>query len=261
MSAVKKTKRYITEGDIYQVCLSQRFETDFRYDPWLLYRKLNKINPAPFSAYLDFKEIKVISSSPELFLKAEDGIIETRPMKGTMPRGLNKSKDKFFRKKLIESIKDDAELSMIVDLERNDLGKICQPGSVKVVKHRKVERYATVFQTVSIVRGLLMNKELNVEKIIRTTFPGGSISGCPKIRAMEIIDEIEPTQRSVYTGAIGYLSFHNTAYLNMAIRIIIVKNKKVYFQVGGGIVADSNEEDEYNETLAKAKALIESLTG
>ena len=260
MAAVKKIKRYIKEGDIFQACLSQRFETVFKSDPWLLYKKLNLINPAPYSAYLDLKEFKILSSSPELFLKVGKGIIETKPMKGTINRGLNKIEDRVLKKKLKESSKDTAELLMIVDLERNDLGKICELGSVKVTRHRKIEKYASVFQTTSTVKGRLINPELDIEKIIRATFPGGSISGCPKIRAMEIIDEIEPTARGIYTGSIGYISFHKTMCLNMAIRIMIVKDNKVYFQVGGGIVADSKPESEYEETLTKAKALIESLS-
>jgi para-aminobenzoate synthetase component 1 len=259
LAAVNKVKRYIVEGDIFQACLSQRFKTGFTGDAWQVYCKLNRINPAPFSAYVDFAGVKIISSSPELFLHAKSGSIWTKPMKGTMPRGKDAASDRRLRERLLDSIKDDAELSMIVDLERNDLGKICKPGSVKVIKHREIEKYASVYQTTSLVFGKLNNRKISVEEIIRATFPGGSISGCPKIRAMEIIDEIEPTARSVYTGALGYVSFHDTLCLNIAIRTMIAANKKLYFQVGGGIVADSDASAEYAETLAKGKSMMDTL--
>ena len=256
--AVKKVKDYIRAGDIYQVCLSQRFQTKWHYHPYSLYLKLNRINPAPFSAYLNLHGMKIISSSPERFLKFEDGRIETRPMKGTRKRGNTAGKDKVFKEQLMKSRKDEAELSMIVDLERNDLGKISLPGSVKVTEHRRLETYPTVFQTISIVESRVDNN-IKISDIIRSAFPGGSISGCPKIRAMEIIDELELTRRTIYTGSIGYISFHNTMDLNIAIRTMIMKGKDVYFQAGGGIVADSDPESEYEETLVKARALIEAL--
>ena len=172
--------------------------------------------------------------------------------------GENNTEDIELKNDLLNSQKDSSELSMIVDLERNDLGKIAIPGSVKVSKHRRIETYPTVFQSISIVESEI-KKGINPAKILKAVFPGGSITGCPKIRAMEIIDEIEPTARGVYTGSIGYISFHNTMDLNIAIRTMIYKDKKVYFQAGGGIVADSNPEMEYQETLHKAKALMDSL--
>ncbi len=261
VAAVKKVKSYIKKGDIFQACISQRFDASFAGDPWQLYLMFDSINPAPYSAYLDLDGMKVISSSPELFLKAAGGRIETRPMKGTIRRGRNRREDAVLKKRLAESGKDAAELSMIVDLERNDLGKICVPGSVEVKNHRRLEKYATVFQTTSLVRGKLKNPGMNVEEIIRAAFPGGSISGCPKIRAMEIIDEIEPVARGVYTGSVGYISFHKTMGLNIAIRSGICKNGKIYYHAGGGIVADSDPEKEYRETLVKAGMLIAGIAG
>lgn len=258
LKAIKKIIAYIRAGDIYQACLSQRFETPWPFHPYSLYLKLNKINPAPFSAYMNFKKSKIISSSPELFLRLRDNIIETRPMKGTRPRGKTFKKDSILKKELEKSEKDKAELMMIMDLERNDLGKISIPGSIKVTKMRRIETYPTVFQAISVIKGKT-RENISPVSILKAAFPGGSISGCPKIRAMEIIEELEPTKRNVYTGAIGYISFHNTMDLNIAIRTMIVKNKTAYFQAGGGITSDSIPEAEYKETLHKAKALIDSL--
>ncbi len=258
MRSVEKIIDYIYAGDIYQACLSQRFETEWLHSPYELYRRLNEINPAPFSAYLNFEKSGIISSSPELFLKVKDNIVETRPMKGTRPRGSHPKEDKKLRDELKKSRKDDAELAMITDLERNDLGKISKPGSVRVAEHRRIETYPTVFQTISVVKSEL-EPNTGMTDIIKAAFPSGSISGCPKIRAMEIIDELEPTRRGVYTGSIGYISFHDTMQLNVAIRTMITQNQKVYFQTGGGIVADSDPESEYQETLDKARAMMESL--
>ena len=258
LSAIGKTLEYIKAGDIYQLCLTQRFRTRWETDPYDLYLKLNGINPAPFSAYLNAGEFKIISSSPELFLRRRGDTIETRPMKGTRPRGAAPLDDARIRLELEKSQKDISELLMITDLERNDLGRIAVPGSVEVAEHRRIEAYPTVFQTIAVVRGKLESATDNID-IIKATFPGGSITGCPKIRAMEIIDELEPTARGVYTGAIGYLSFHDTMDLNIAIRTMVAKGKDVYFQAGGGIVSDSEAEAEYEETLVKARALIESL--
>ncbi|RKY41920.1 MAG: aminodeoxychorismate synthase component I [Candidatus Makaraimicrobium thalassicum] len=256
--SVRKVIDYIRGGDIYQTCLSQRFKTEWPFHPYDLYLRLNKINPSPFSAYLNFERSRVISSSPELFLRLADNTVETRPMKGTRPRGKDAGDDIVLKERLEKSRKDEAELAMIVDLERNDLGKIGVPGSIEVAEHRRIETYPTVFQTISIVKSRVSGGISPVD-IIKAAFPGGSISGCPKIRAMEIIDELEPTRRNVYTGSVGYISFHNTMDLNIAIRTMIMKGKDVYFQVGSGIVADSDPEAEYRETLDKARALMESL--
>ncbi len=256
--SVQKVIDYIRAGDIYQACLAQRFHTMWAGTPYDLYLRLNKINPAPFSAYLNFEDCKVISSSPELFLRMAHGAVETRPMKGTRPRGATRAKDRILKNQLIKSRKDDAELSMIVDLERNDIGKIAVAGSVEVAEHRRVETYPTVFQTISVVKGVI-KKGTGPIDVIQAAFPGGSISGCPKIRAMEIIDEIEPTKRGIYTGSIGYISFHDTMDLNIAIRTMVMKQKDIYFHVGGGITAYSDPESEHKETLDKARALLESV--
>ncbi len=258
-NAIKSVIEHIRAGDIYQACLSQRFKTTWPHDPYDLYLKLNKLNPSPFSAYLNFIDSKIISSSPELFLRKRQNTIETRPMKGTRRRGGNPQEDKALKLELDTSTKDTAELSMITDLERNDLGRVCVPGSIRVVESRRIETYPTVFQAISVIQGE-QNKTSSLVEVIKAAFPGGSITGCPKIRAMEILDELEPTQRGIYTGSIGYISFHDTMDLNIAIRTMVVKGTEVYFAAGGGIVADSDPELEYEETLVKARALIDSLS-
>lgn len=258
IKTIEKAQEYIKAGDIYQVCLSQRFKANWPFPAYTLYQKLNKINPSPFSAYLNFDKAKIISSSPELFLRVQNGIIETRPMKGTRPRGETDKKDTALKNALKKSAKDTAELVMIVDLERNDLGRISVPGSIKVIESRRIETYPTVFQTISVVSSKVKDNTSLID-IIKATFPGGSISGCPKIRAMEIIEELEPVKRGIYTGSIGYISFHNTMDLNIAIRTMVVKGKNVYFQTGGGITIGSDPQTEYEETLHKAKALIDSI--
>ncbi|MFH1664609.1 MAG: aminodeoxychorismate synthase component I [Candidatus Omnitrophota bacterium] len=260
VKAVEKVLDYIRSGDIYQACLSQRFKTTWDRSPYELYLELNKINPAPFSAYLNYDGFQIISSSPELFLRSDGRVVETRPMKGTRPRGRNAEEDLALKDSLEKSEKDGAELSMIVDLQRNDLGRIARPGTVKVAEHKRIEPYPTVFQTISVVKAEI-DDGISPVDIIKATFPGGSITGCPKIRAMEIIAELEPVKRSVYTGSIGYISFHNTMNLSIAIRTMIMKGKDVYFHAGGGIVADSDPLSEYEETLAKAQAMITSLQG
>jgi len=259
LKAVTKAKEFISAGDIYQVNLSQRFHAKLSVDPYLLYKRLRNINPAPFACYLNFDDITIVSSSPERFLKVEGDRVQTRPIKGTRPRGKDKWEDKKLKEELISSIKDRAELNMIVDLERNDLGRVCDYGSVKVTEHAVVETFATVFHLVSTIEGRLLPR-YNYIDLLKASFPGGSITGAPKIRAMEIIDELEPTARSVYTGSIGYLGFNDHMDLNIAIRTFLIKDNNIYFQVGGGIVADSTPEGEYDETLDKAKALIQSLT-
>jgi para-aminobenzoate synthetase component 1 len=258
--AVEKVKEYIAAGDIYQANLSQRFSAEFDGNPWLLYKKLRRSNPAPFAAYLNFPEVKVVCDSPERFLRIEGRNVETRPMKGTRPRGKTPKEDEKLRKELAGSVKDKAENLMIVDLERNDLGKVCEYGSVKVSELEVVETYPTVFQMVSAVRGRL-RKGRDAVSCLKACFPGGSITGAPKVRAMEIIDEIEPTRRNIYTGAIGNLGFDGSMDVNIAIRTIIVKDEKAYVQVGGGIVADSKPDEEYEETMVKARALLSALKG
>jgi len=257
-NAIVKAKDYIKKGDIFQVNLSQRFSCSYNASPFELFEKLAFINPAPFSAFLNFPEVSVVSSSPERFLYLNRNKIHTRPIKGTRPRGTNKEKDKLLSKELLNSAKDRAELIMIVDLERNDLGKFCYYGSVKIRELITLETHPTVFHTVSTIEGKIIDTMTPVD-CVKYSFPGGSITGTPKVRSMEIIEELEPTRRNIYTGAIGYISFNRRMDLNIAIRTIIIKDKTAHFQVGGGIVADSVPELEYEETLHKGKALAQSL--
>jgi para-aminobenzoate synthetase component 1 len=257
--AVTKAKEYIAAGDIFQVNLSQRFQTKYSNDTYSLYGNLRNVSPAPFMSYLNFKDLTVISSSPERFLKVSGRIVETRPMKGTRPRGRNKTEDLRLKNELLNSKKDKAELVMIVDLLRNDLGKVCLYDSVKVKNLRTIEGHPTVFQTTSTVGGKLVNSKSCID-LLKACFPGGSITGCPKVRSMEIIDELEPTARGVYTGALGFLTFNGNMDLSIVIRTIVITGKNnTFFQVGGGIVADSEPELEYEETLNKARAMMISL--
>lgn len=258
IEALEKLKGYIKAGDIYQANLTQRFECTLDIRPYELYGKLRTINPAPFASFIDFGEGHIVSSSPERFIKISDRIVETRPIKGTRPRGKDSDEDTRNRKELLSSEKDKAELLMIVDLERNDLGRISKTGTVEVTELFHLEEYPTVYHLVSTVIGK-MKDECDIIDVITSTFPGGSITGAPKIRAMEIIDELEPTQRNVYTGSIGYIGFNGEVDLNIVIRTILCKDEKAYFQVGGGIVWDSDPEMEYEETLHKAKALMMAL--
>ncbi len=255
MAAVDRIKEYIVSGHAYQVNLSQRFEMDFRGDPYRLFSTLFEMNPAPFFAYVNAGDHQIVSTSPERFIQLAGRRIETRPIKGTRPRGESRAADEANRNALVTSAKDDAELSMIVDLLRNDIGKVARAGSVRVVEHKRVEAYRNVFHLVSIVEGELA-PPFDAVDLIRATFPGGSITGCPKIRSMEIIDELEPCRRHVYTGAIGYIGFHGTMDLSIAIRTATVVNGRMLFSVGGGIVFDSNPGDEYEETLHKGQTLM-----
>ncbi|MCF6158608.1 MAG: aminodeoxychorismate synthase component I [wastewater metagenome] len=258
LNAVKHIKDYISAGDVYQVNLSHRIETEIGISSYELYKRLRCVNPAPFSCYVAFDDTAIVSSSPERFLYVNNGRVQTRPIKGTRPRGRNQETDDRMKQDLLSSLKDDAELTMIIDLERNDLGRVCKYGSVKVVERKVLETYPTVYHLVSTIEGDLQEQYDTID-LLKATFPGGSITGAPKIRAMQIIDELEPTKRGVYTGAIGYIGFNGNVDLNIAIRTFITKGKTVYFQVGSGIVADSKEEEEYEETMYKAKALIDSL--
>ena len=258
IKTVQKAKEYIAAGDIYQVNLSQRFSTEIDMSPYDLYLRLRETSPAPFSAYLDFGKAAVLSSSPERFLKIDGKEVETRPIKGTRPRGRTPEEDERLKKELEQSDKDRAEHIMIVDLERNDLGRVSRYGSVKVKEGMSVETFAQVHHLVSTVSGELKDGMEPVE-VIKATFPGGSITGAPKVRAMEIIEELEPIKRGVYTGSIGYIGFDGRMDLNIAIRTVVVKDGKAYFSVGGGIVADSDPEAEYQETLDKARGIMEAL--
>lgn len=257
-AAVARAREYIAAGDIFEVNLSQRFAVPLKGTAWELYCRLRKLNPAPFAAYLRFPEVEVVSASPERFLKVRDGVVETRPIKGTRPRGRTPEEDERLRRELWESEKDRAELTMIIDLERNDLGRVCAVGSVKVPELYVLEEYATVFHLVSTITGQLAAGK-DVVDLLTAAFPGGSITGAPKIRAMEIIEELEPVRRGIYCGSIGWLGFQGDADLNIAIRTFIVRDGRAYFQTGGAVTGDSDPEKEYLETLAKAHGLYAAL--
>ena len=258
LRVVAAAREYICAGDIFQVNLSQRFTADLNIPPYELYRRLRRINPAPFASYLNFEDVSIVGASPERFLKVRGDWVETRPIKGTRPRGKTEAEDRAMAQELLSSVKDRAENIMIVDLERNDIGRVCRYGTVKATELAILETFPTVFHLTSTVVGRLSPDKGRVD-LLKATFPGGSITGAPKVRAMEIIDELEPTRRSVYTGSIGYLSFAGGMDLDIVIRTILVKDGKAYFQVGGGIVYDSEPEAEYQETLDKGKALIQAL--
>lgn len=260
---VYKALDYIRRGDIYQVNLSQRFSLDTKalngaINLFQIYQLLRDLSPAHFGGYFDCRDFQIISSSPERFLSLRGRNVETRPMKGTRPRGNKPAEDNILRKELAQSPKDRAELLMITDLERNDLGRVCDYGSVRVSRMRTLEKYQTVFQATSTIEGKL-RKDKNQFDLLRACFPGGSITGCPKIRAMEIIEELEPYQRGIYTGSMGYISFSGAMDFNILIRTLLVERQSVSFHVGGGIVADSSPPKEYEETLVKAKAMQECL--
>jgi para-aminobenzoate synthetase component 1 len=260
--ALERIGRHIYNGDVYQINFSQRFERDFGGRAVDLYHWQNRHNESPYAAYIDAGDFAIVSASPEMFITVRDRVISTKPIKGTRRRlvfGDNVERtNKFAFADLVESEKDQAELNMIVDLERNDLARICVPGTRHVSMPRTIETYPTVFHAVATVEGRLRD-DCGFSDILRAMFPGGSITGAPKIRAMEIIDQLEPTQRGVYTGSIGYIGVDGGICLNIAIRTIIVKDGKAYAQTGGGIVADSVAADEWEETITKARALLAGI--
>ena len=258
LRAVARTRDYILAGDIFQANISQRLERSFERHPFSLYRALARLNPAPFASYFQAGPATVVSASPERFLRLVDGQVETRPIKGTCARGRTSEEDARLARALLDSVKDRAENVMIVDVLRNDLSKVCDDHTVLTPELCAMETYETVRHLVSTVVGRL-RPGLEAVDLMQATFPGGSITGAPKIRAMEIIAELEPTRRGVYTGAIGYIGFDGTMDTSIAIRTFVVSAGKATFQVGGGIVADSDPELEYLETLAKAGGLLSAL--
>ena len=261
-SAVARCKEYIAAGDVFQVCLSQRFTCTEAPDPLSIYSALRRRSPAWYGAYMGFEnsgqKISILSSSPELFLRIRGDRVITRPIKGTRPRVGVDREDKPSVGDLLASPKDNAELAMIVDLLRNDLGRVCRFGTVRVTEPRRLETHPTVFHLVGTVEGRLRDN-VGPAELIRATFPGGSITGAPKIRAMEIIDELEPVTRGIYTGCIGFVGVNGCAEWNIAIRTMICESACAHIHVGGGIVADSDPELEYIETLAKARAMLEAV--
>ncbi len=258
LRAVHTIREYIRRGDVYQVNLSQRFSAPFSGDAWKLWTALFERNPAPFYAYVNAGTHQILSTSMERFLARRGKFIETRPIKGTRPRGATPEEDRGHLADLVSHPKDDAELSMIVDLLRNDLGRVCRSRTIRVVHHKRVESYQNVHHLISIITGAL-REDVSHGAVLKATFPGGSITGCPKIRAMEIIDELEKHVRHVYTGSIGYFGWHDNMDLNIAIRTAVLKDGCIHFSVGGGVVYDSDEESEYQETLHKGRTFFKTL--
>ena len=257
-AAVDRMIRYIIEGDIYIANMTQRLDVMSDREPLAVFEHLRTHNPSPFGGYLDCGDHQIICASPERFLRLRDGVVETRPIKGTRKRGETPEEDEALRRELEQSEKDKSELLMIVDLERNDLNRVCRPGSVEVTELFTVETYATVFHLVSNIRGELAQGR-DVTDLLRAAFPGGSITGAPKYRAMEIIDELEHGKRGLYTGSIGYLTLDGNCDLNIVIRTALHRDGRYHLGVGGGITSESDLEFEYEETLQKAKAVLEAL--
>jgi para-aminobenzoate synthetase component 1 len=254
LECVRRALEYIAAGDVFQINLSQRFTAHGTIEPLDLFLRLAAASPAPFSAFMSWRDLAVVSASPELFYQTKGRSVVTRPIKGTRPRSDDAAVDQSLAAELTRSAKDRAELTMIVDLERNDLGRVCRYGTVRVIDPLAVESFAQVHHLVATVEGRLRG-EIGPVDVIRAVFPGGSVTGAPKIRAMEIIDELEPTRRSLYTGAIGYLGRGGAGGFNIAIRTMTVEGNRVSYQVGGGIVADSHPQGEYEETLHKGRGL------
>jgi anthranilate/para-aminobenzoate synthase component I len=259
MAMVRVAKEYIAAGDIFQANLSQRISAYIgKLKPWNLYRILREINPSPFAGFADFGDYQIASSSPERLVKVRDRVIETRPIAGTRPRGRDFREDERMRKELLLNEKERAEHIMLIDLERNDLGKVSDYGSVRVDELMITEDYSHVIHIVSNIKGMLAQNRTCLD-VIRAVFPGGTITGVPKVRCMEIIDELEPVRRGPYTGSMGYMGFSGDMDMNIIIRTFVIKNDYAYVQAGAGIVADSDPEREYYETLKKAEALIRAL--
>ncbi len=256
---VKKAKEYIRSGDIIQVVLSQRLERRIsQRDHFNIYRTLRSLNPSPYMFYLEFDKFKLIGSSPEIMVRSEDGNVELRPIAGTRPRGQDNTEDEHLAQDLIKDPKERAEHIMLVDLGRNDIGRVCKYDTVKVNELMVIEKYSHVMHIVSDVIGSL-KEENDAFDLIRATFPAGTVTGAPKVRAMEIIDELEKSRRGPYAGSVGYFSFSGNLDTCITIRTIVIKGNTAYVQAGAGIVADSKPEKEYEETLNKAAALIKAL--
>jgi len=258
LDKISRIKEYIRDGEVYEVNLSQRFSMDYGQDAEQLYTYLTRHNPAAYSGLIQTQGFSIVSVSPELFLSRRAERIETRPIKGTIARGKTEDEDRENFEQLVRSGKDIAELNMIIDLERNDFHRFCRIGSVEVIEARKIEKHPTLYHAVATIAGKL-DKQVGLSEILRATFPGGSVTGAPKIRACEIIDELEPTARNVYTGSLGWIGLNGDFDLNIAIRTIILSQGKAWFQTGGAVVDDSQPESEYEETLTKANALGQAI--
>jgi len=263
LRAFEKIKRHIYDGDVYQINFSKRFDCVYQARPIDLFHWQNRYKPSPYAAYIDAGDFQIVSASPEMFITLKDRTIRTKPIKGTRKRIEETSVDarrtnRDNLQQLLDSVKENAELNMIIDLERNDVARICKPGTRKVIQPRTIETCPTVFHAVATVSGRLRD-DVDFCDILKAMFPGGSITGAPKIRSMQIISEVEPTARGIYTGSIGYRGLDGNVRLNIAIRTIIIKNKSAYVQAGGGIVADSDPQAEYDETITKARALLAGI--
>lgn len=256
---VNKAREYIHAGDIFQVVLSQRFRSQFDGDKFMLYRALRMVNPSPYLFYLDFEDFALVGSSPEVLVQVQDNHVRLLPIAGTRPRGRDDKEDREYEEDLKADPKELAEHIMLVDLGRNDLSRVCDPESVKMIRDRVIERYSHVMHIVSDVTGWLSKGKTAVDAL-ENCFPAGTVSGAPKVRAMEIIDEMEPTKRGPYAGAVGYFDFSGNMDTCIAIRTMVVKNNDIYIQAGAGIVADSDPDREYDETVNKARALVEALS-
>ncbi len=256
--AVNRIKEYILEGDAIQVVFSQRLKFEISRDPFDIYRALRTVNPSPYMYYLKFGELQVVGSSPEVLVRLEDDKVEVRPIAGTRKRGKNEEEDLTLEKDLLADEKELAEHIMLVDLGRNDIGRVAEINSVEVNERFTIERYSHVMHIVSNVRGIL-KKGLDCFDVLAAAFPAGTLSGAPKIRAMEIIDELEPTRRGLYGGAVGYISFNGNMDTAIAIRTLLIKGSTAYLGVGGGIVADSVPKSEFEETMNKGRALLKAI--
>jgi anthranilate synthase component 1 len=254
-AAVRKAKQYIVDGDVMQVVLSQRMSKPFGAHPLALYRSLRSLNPSPYMFYFDFEDFHVVGASPEILVRLEDGTVTVRPIAGTRKRGATPEEDAALADELLADQKERAEHLQLLDLGRNDCGRVAKTGSVKVTDQFMIERYSHVMHIVSNVEGRLKDDEGPVS-VLKATFPAGTVSGAPKVRAMEIIDELEPTKRGIYAGAVGYLGFNGDMDLAIAIRTAVVKDGRIYVQAGAGIVADSDPDSEWQETLNKARAQL-----
>jgi len=257
VKSVKAAKKYIKEGDIIQTVISQRWEKKLDTSPFSLYRALRSVNPSPYMFYIEAGDVKLVGSSPEILVKLKGGTATVRPIAGTRPRGRNEKEEKRLEKSLLEDEKERAEHIMLVDLGRNDLGRVCKPGSVRMTELMTIEKYSHVMHLVSNVEGFLKPGKKATD-LLKASFPAGTVSGAPKIRAMEIIEEIEPVKRGPYAGAAGYFSLQGNMDFCINIRTVIIKDDRVYVQAGAGIVADSVPEKEFTETRNKAKALMEA---
>lgn len=254
-AAVLKAKEYITEGDIMQVVLSQRMSKPFHASPLALYRSLRSLNPSPYMFYFDFEDYHVVGASPEILVRLEGDRVTVRPIAGTRKRGVDRDEDQALAEELLADHKELAEHTQLLDLGRNDCGRVARIGTVKVTERMLIERYSHVMHIVSNVEGVL-GENHGAMDVLRATFPAGTVSGAPKVRAMEIIDELEPVKRGVYAGSVGYLGFNGDMDLAIAIRTAVIKDGKLHVQAGAGIVADSNPDAEWQETQNKARAVL-----